>query len=209
MHSILVIEGLHRWSHTYLSVFFSKSMSLVVTTGRGKLNFNPSCTHKYLSRGMMLLLIQVSPDVHVKCKEINRPAFPKVLVRFLQYLLKLQENGMSMTKSLDSVNRYLYYAITGTLRLIFRLSIQKEVNSKDSQTSQAWATSTACYVGWRSLHFRVENAGIYLDISLPNIFVSWDSIIIIKLHLLNQYIRYRVFTRKAKIQGNRIQEWHQ
>lgn len=207
MHSILVIEGLHRWSHTYLSVSFSKNMSLVVTTGRGKLKIIPSCTHKYLSRGMMFLLIQVSLDVHVKCKEINRPAFPKVLVRFLE--LKLQKNRMSMTKSLDSVNRYLYYAIIGTLRLIFKLSIQKEVYSKDSQTSQAWATSTACCVGWRSLQLRVENAGIYLDISLPIIFVLWDSIIIIKLHLLNQYIRYRVFTRKAKIQGNRIQEWHQ
>lgn len=116
---------------------------------------------------------------------------------------------MSMTKSLDSVNRYLYYAITGTLRLIFRLSIQKEVYSKDSQTSQAWATSTACCVGWCSLQLRVENAGVYLDISLSNIFVPWDSIIIIKLHLLNQYIRYRVITRKVKIQGNRIQKWHQ
>lgn len=48
----------------------------------GKMNFSPSCTHNYLSRGMILLLTQVSPDVHVKCKEINRPAFPKELVWF-------------------------------------------------------------------------------------------------------------------------------
>lgn len=84
----------------------------------------------------MSLLIQVSPDVHIKCKDINRSAFPKVLVQFqLHCSIEIAENEMSMTKSPDSVNRGLYYGIIGTLRLILKLSLQEKVYKGDAQTS--------------------------------------------------------------------------
>lgn len=127
-----------------------QKMSLVVTIGREKLNFNPSFTHNYLSGGIMLLLIQVSPDVHIKCKEINSSPFPNVLVQFQFYCSReTAENRMSMAKSLGGVNECLYYGVIGTLRLTFKFFFQKKKKPTVLilKFLKAWGTSTICLVG--------------------------------------------------------------